>query len=190
MNDSISIAEELSPKLTALREARQRAAEARANAERLLREAEATEAELASQEEEAVIAAIVQHEQEALDALARLQTQLQEATSKKAQAEAAVAAIRASLAEHEERLRAAEIYERELLSDLSIAERRAHEALRMREHAELTEPVPAAEVPAPPPAAPPAAPIEAPPAAPPALDSIKAQRAAERRMADALRAGS
>ena len=184
MNDSIPIADDLSPQLSALREARQRAAEARANAERLLREAQAAEAELAAQEEEAVAAALIEREREALDALSRLHAQIQQAGAKKAQAEAAVAAIRASLAEHEEQLRNAEIHERELLSDLSIAERRAHEAARAREFVQTGAlPIP----PAPPPEV---APAPDPEPALAAADSVRAARAAERRLADAMRASS
>ena len=180
MNDSVPISEELPPQLNALREARRRAAEARANAERLLREAEAAEAELAAQEEQAIAAVTVQREREALDALARLQVEAQQASAKEAQAEAAVAAIRASLAEHEEQLRSAEIHERALFSDLSIAERRAQDASRARELALSGIPaaVPAGD-----------SDTETLPA-PASLEGIRAQRAAERRLADALRASS
>jgi len=185
MNDGISIADELSPELGALREARQRAAEARANAERLLREAQEAEARLLAQEEEAIVAATVQREREAHESIARLQAQIEQAASKKTQAEAAVMAIRASLAEHEEQLRNAEIHERALLSDLSIAERRAQEAARAREL------VLAGAVAAPAPGAAPAEVDQSNEALLPAsLETIRAQRAAERRMADAARAMS
>jgi DNA repair exonuclease SbcCD ATPase subunit len=189
MNDSIPVADDLAPQLSALREARQRAAEARANAERLLREAQAAEAELAAQEEEAIAAALIEREREALDALTRLHAQIQQAAAKKAQAEAAVAAIRASLAEHEEQLRNAEIHERELLSDLSIAERRAHDAARARETLQGISAPPPAPEPVPP-APPPPAPAPAPEPALAGADSVRAQRAAERRLADAMRAAS
>lgn len=182
MNDSISTAEELTPQINALREARQRAAEARANAERLLREAQAAEAELAAQEEQAINAALVEREREALETVARLQASIQQAAAKKAQAEAAVAAIRASLAEHEEQLRSAEFHERSLLSDLSIAERRAHDAARARELTQAAAPV-SPEEPAAAPDAPPPTPLSS-------AETIRAQRAAERRLADAVRAAS
>ena len=180
MNDSIPISQELSPQLNALREARQRAAEARANAERLLREAEAAEAELAAQEEQAIVAVAVQRERDALDTLSRLQAEVQQASAKKAQVEAAVAAIRASLAEHEEQLQNAEIHERALSSDLSIAERRVQDASRARELAlsGISAAVPAGD------------PDTDTLPAPASLEGIRSQRAAERRMADALRAGS
>lgn len=190
MNDSPN-ADELSPQLNALREARQRAAEARANAERLLREAQAAEAELAAQEEAAVAAALVEREREALDALTRLQAQVQAAGSRKAQAEAAVAAIRASLAEHEEQLRNAEVQERTLLGDLSIAERRAQEAARARELAHGGVPPVPTPAPSPEPApVPDATPVPAPAPSLSSVESVRAQRAAERRMADAMRAAS
>ena len=173
--------EDPSPHLAALRDARQRAAEARSAAERAFREAQAAEADLIAQEEQAIVAAAAAArerlaenarlaaiaEREAVDRFSALRAQIESVGARKASAEAAVAGVRASLAEREEELRAAEINERALFSDLSIAERQVQESTHARELAEAALHADA-----------------------PAINDIKAQRAAERRIADALRAAS
>ena len=160
--------EERPPELVALVAARQRATEARAAAERAFREAQAAEAQLAAQEEQAIAAAAaakrerlaenaraaVASERAAVETLAALHLEIQRVGSIKAQTEAAVTATRASLAEYEEQLRAAEASERELQGDIAIAEHNAQECARACEQAGA------------------------------------AQRAAERRAADAARAAS
>lgn len=207
MNDSTSLlapashrADEVPPEVAALRLARLRAAEVREAAERALREAETAEAQLALQEEQAIAAvaaakrevltrraqAATTLEQKAIEALAVLQSEIQHATSAKAQTEAAVAALRASLMEHEEQLREAEASERKLQGDLTNVELAAQECVRARQRAEVSlqgmaqrpvvdsdlPPAPAASKPEPPP------------------PSLAAQRAAERRAADAARTAS
>jgi chromosome segregation ATPase len=199
-------ADELPLQLVALRDARQRAAETRAAAERALREAQAAEAEIAAQEEQAIAAAtaaqrerLVENarvasaaEREALEILSALHVQLNTVAARKAQAEAAVVAIRVSLAEHENQLRGAEADERTLLADATAAERNAQSCMRAREQADA--------------ALNGAAPVLSPAPAPERADavpefaaslpdyscamSLREQRAAERRMADALRSAS
>lgn len=217
MNDSIRVSDPvwhataviLGPESTeetpldvvALRVARQRAGEARAAAERALREAQATEADLVAQEELAIAAAAeakrerfaenarvaAASEREAFETLSALQLQIQRVGSMKAQTEAAVAAIRASLTEHEAQLRAAEASEWDLQGDVAIAERTAQDCTRARKHADAAlhateqhvpngngiRPALAASKPD-----------------PPSTLSVAAQRAAERRASDAARAAS
>lgn len=183
-------ADEVPLQLAALRNARQRAAETRAAAERALREAEAAEAEIAAQEEQAIaaqrerlvddarVAAVA--EREAREALSALHEQLNAAATRKAQAEAAVVAIRVSLAEHEHQLRDAEADERSLLADAAVAERNAQSCVRARERADAALNGGFPRIPE----------ITADPSDLSSALSLREQRAAERRMADALRSAS
>jgi chromosome segregation ATPase len=142
--------DDMPAQLVALRDARQRAAEARSAAERALREAQAAEAEVAAQEEQAIVVAAAARrerwaekarvaatsEREAVETLSALQLQIQRVASMKAQTEAAVAAIRASLSEHEERLLAAEDDERSIRADIAITEHHAQECTHARNQAD------------------------------------------------------
>ena len=174
--------EEVPPEVVAVRDARQRAAEARALAERALQQAQAAEAQLVAQMEEALaVAAAAKREKlaenaraaaalerEAVETLSALQFQISRLASMKLQAEAAVAASRASLAEHEDELCAAEAKARQLQADIAVAARNVQECMRAREQAEAA--------------------LNASKSEPPPTVSIAAQRAAERRAADAARA--
>jgi anti-sigma regulatory factor (Ser/Thr protein kinase) len=188
--------EEIPPEVVAAREARLRAVAARTEAERALREAEAAEAQLVAREAEVLAAAAAARrerleeqaraatalEREALEALSALQFQIRPIASIKSQAEAAVAAIRASLEEHEEQLRAAEAKARKLQEDITAAEGNAQECARARERAAAALHAALQYTPFSTDAAAPTVTIEAPQA------GSAAQRAAERRAADAARA--
>jgi hypothetical protein len=190
---------ETPPEVVAIRDARQRAAETRSAAERLLREAQAAEAQLVVQEEEALAAtaaarrerlaenarAAIKLEREARDTLSALQVQIQHVASVKSQTEVAVVALRASLAEHEDQLRAVEARECQLLADVTVAERHAHECTRARElvEAALNGAIPEAPVSNDNMPDPGATTHEV-----PSPESLKAKYAAERRAADAARA--
>ena len=189
------------PELIELREARRRAAEARAAAERTFRDAQAAEAQLVAQEEQALAAAFAAKrerfaenaraalalQREAVEILAALQLQMERIASMKPQMEAGVAAIRASLAEHEDQLRAVEASERKLRADIAIAEREAQRCTRAREQADAAVHATAQHIPDDNGIAP--APAASKPE-PPTTLSDAAQRAAERRAADAARAAS
>lgn len=187
------------PEVLAIRDARQRAAEARSAAERLLREAQAAEAQLIAQEEEALAAtaavkrerlaenarAAIRLEREAHENLSALQLEIQHVASMKSQTEMAVHALRTSLAEHEDQLRAVEARERKLQSDVTVAEMHAHDCTRARElgEAALNGALPQAPfsngiIPNPHTTTPEL----------PSPESLRAKYAAERRAADAARA--
>lgn len=206
------------PEVLALREARQRALEARRDAEKALHEAEEAEARLLVQEEQAIAAAIkllqeqaaeavrvaAENDRLATDYVATIEAEFLSCSQSKAEIEAATRSVMESrdeaqrvldrlvlsLAEIHEKLSQVEEHERRLEAELVTSRQHAEKMTRAREQAEaaipsLAGPVVLAVVPSPV-LSPPASNVSA--ACDSTLLDARAQRAAERRAADAARA--